>query len=82
MHFTDVCFSEEEHTDTGLADAAADSIWKFLVQDCLLERKLTSVVAACDGKLSVKRILVNANTHGRKLQSNVENRIINKDIAV
>ena len=82
MHFTDVCFSEEEHTDTGLADAAADSIWKFFVKDCFLERKFASVISSCDGKLSVKRILVNANTHGRKLQSNVENRIINKDIAV
>ena len=42
MYFTDMCFSEEEHTDTGLADAAADSIWKFFVKDCFLEALMTN----------------------------------------
>mgnify|MGYP007082267319 CR=1 FL=1 len=82
MYFTDVCFSEEEHTDTGLADAAADSIWKFLVQDCLLERKLTSVVTACNSELLVKCVLIHTNTHRREFQCNVKNRIVNENVAV
>ncbi len=29
LYFTDMSLSEEEHTDTGLSDTAADSIWKL-----------------------------------------------------
>ena len=54
MYFTDVSFSEEEHTDTGLTDTTADSIWKLFIQNCFLEIKLTSVVAACESELFVK----------------------------
>ena len=82
MYFTDVSFSEEEHTDTGLSDTAADGIWKLFVQDCFLERKFSSVIAACDSKLFVQRVLVNSDSHGGKLQGNIKNRIIYKDITV
>ena len=29
----DVGFSQVEHTDTGLADSAADRVWKLFIQD-------------------------------------------------
>ena len=32
--------AQEEHTDTGLADAATDGIGQFLVQDRFLKRQL------------------------------------------
>ena len=75
-------FAKEEHTDTGLANSTANSVWKFFIQNGLLERELSAVVTAGFCKLFVKCCLVYTDTHGRKLQSNVENRIINKDIAV
>ena len=82
MYFTDMSFAEEEHTDTGLADTAADGIWQFFVKDRFLEWKLSAVVTACFCELGVKRILINTDTHRRKLQSDIKNRIVYKDISV
>ena len=44
MYLTDVSLAQEEHTDTGLSDTAADGVWKLLVQDGFLEWKLSSVI--------------------------------------
>ena len=41
-----MCFAQEEHTDTGLSDAAADGVWKFFVDDRFLERKIFSFFTA------------------------------------
>ena len=46
LYFSNVCFAQEEHTDTGLSDAAADGVWKFFVDDCFLERKIFSFFTA------------------------------------
>ena len=37
LYFPDMGFAQIEHTDSGLADAAADGIGQFPVQQCLLE---------------------------------------------
>ena len=63
MYFSDVCFTQEEHTDSGLSDTATDGVRKFFVQDGFLERKLSSVIAACLGKLAVKCVLVNTSAY-------------------
>ena len=54
MYLTDVSLAQEEHTDTGLSDTAADGVWKLLVQDGFLEWKLSSVIASGFCKLFVK----------------------------
>ena len=82
MDFADMRLAQEEHADPGLADSSAYSIRKLFVQDRLLERKLTAVIASGKGKLSVERFLVNADSHGGKLKSNIQNRIVNQDISV
>ena len=46
LYFSNVRFAQEEHTDTGLSDAAANSVWKFFVDDCFLERKIFSLFTA------------------------------------
>ena len=68
MYFSDMRFTQEEHTDSGLSDTATDGVRKFFVQDGFLERKLSSVIAACFGKLAVKCVLVNTDSHGGKLK--------------
>ena len=40
-------FPQEEHTDSGLADAAADGLRQFAVKECLLEWQLSPLFAAC-----------------------------------
>ena len=63
MYFSDVCFTKEEHTDPGLSDTTTDGVRKLFVQDCFLEWKLSSVITACFGKLTVKCVLVNTDSH-------------------
>lgn len=40
LYLADVGFSQVEHTDTGLADSAADRVGKLFIQDGFLEGKL------------------------------------------
>ena len=54
LYFSDVRLAQEEHTDTGLTDTAADGVWKFFIQNGLLERELSAVVTAGFCKLFVK----------------------------
>ena len=68
MYLTDVSLAQEEHTDTGLSDTAADGVWKLLVQDGFLEWKLSSVIASGFCKLFVKCRFVYTDTHGGKLK--------------
>ena len=47
LNLSDVGFPQEEHTDSGLADAAADGLRQFAVKECLLEWQLSPLFAAC-----------------------------------
>ena len=38
LHFADVCFLKQEHTQTALADTAADCKRKLAVDDILMEQ--------------------------------------------
>ena len=82
LYLADVGFSQVEHTDTGLADSAADRVWKLFIQDGFLEGKLRPLRAAGPLQLFFQGILIHADTHGRELQSDVEHRIVDDDIAV
>ena len=63
LNFSNVCFPQEEHTDSGLTDTASDSVWKLLVENCFLEWKLSSFSTAGLFKLGLKRVLINSDTH-------------------
>ena len=82
MYFSNMSLAQEEHTDTGLTDTAADGVWKFFIQNGLLERELSAVVTAGFCKLFVKCCLVYTDTHGRKFKGNVQYRIVYQNIAV
>ena len=44
LYFSDVRLAQEEHTDTGLTDTAADGVGKLLFQNGFLERKLCALL--------------------------------------
>lgn len=46
MYLADMCLSEEEHTDSGLTDTAADGERKLFLQNGFLERQLRTLRAA------------------------------------
>ena len=46
LDFTDVCFSQVLHTDTGLPDAASDGVGQFFIEQGLLERQFCAVLTA------------------------------------
>ena len=54
---------ELPYTDPGLSDTTTDGVRKLFVQDGLLEWKISSVITACFGKLAVKCVLVNTDSH-------------------
>jgi hypothetical protein len=82
LNLTDMCLSKEEHTDSGLSNAASDGVRKLLVKNSLLERKLCALGAACLLKLALKGILINTDTHAGELKSDVQNRIVYDDVSV
>ena len=46
LYFSDVRLAQEEHTDTGLTDTAADGVRQLFVEDCFLERKFCALGTA------------------------------------
>ena len=46
LHLSDMCFPQEEHTDTGLTDTAADCIRKLSLQNCFLEWQLRAFLTS------------------------------------
>ena len=82
LNLPDVGFSQEEHTDTGLADAAADGVGQLFFNNSLLEGQLRPFRAACFFQLGKQGLFIYTDTHGGQLQSNVQNRIINHDIRI
>ena len=67
LSFSDVGFSEEIHTQSGLPDAAADCLHELAVQKHRMELERCSFATTTLGKLALKRFGVHANTHRRKL---------------
>ena len=82
VYLADVRLAQEKHTDTGLADASSDGIGKLPVKYGFLERKIPAVFAAGFLKLDLQSLLVHTDTHGGKLEGNIQYRIVYKDVAV
>ena len=82
LYFSDVRFAQIEHTDTGLADTAADRERQVIFQNSLLKRVLGALLAAGELQLSLLCVGIDANTHGRELQRDVQYRIIDDDIGI
>ena len=64
LNLTNMSLVQEEHTHPGLTYAAADRIWQFAVQKCLLERQVGVILAAADLELTAECILIYPDTHG------------------
>ena len=47
LDLPDMGLAQIIHTDSGLADAAADGLRQFAVKECLLEWQLSPLFAAC-----------------------------------
>ena len=58
MYFSNMSLAQEEHTDTGLTDTAADGVWKFFIQNGLLEWEHKEAATARLCTLLVKGCLV------------------------
>ena len=65
-----------------MADTAADGERKLAVQEHLVIRKLTAVIAMGDGKLLIEGLGVNSYAHGAELDCAVEPIAPEHDIAV
>ena len=71
-----------KHTDTGLSDTATDRKWQFIIQNSPLEIHFRTFLTATNLQLMLQSSCIHTDTHGRKLQSDIQNRIINDDITV
>ncbi len=74
--------AQEQHTEPGLPDAAANGLGKLAVQEHLMEGKLPAVLAAGGGQLAVQGGSVHADTHGGDLKRFPEDGIPHQDVAV
>lgn len=52
LHFADVCFLEQEHAETALANAAADRVGEFPGKETAVEIEVGSVETAAFFKLA------------------------------
>lgn len=82
LHLTDVCLAQKEHAKTGLTDTAACGIRKLSRKKCAVERKLCALGTAAESELTAHSLLIYTDTHRGQLQSDIENRIVYKNIAV
>src|SRR5699024_8646257 len=82
LDFPDVSFAQEEHTNTGLADSAAGGIRQFLFQNGFLERKICPLRTSGSLQLTGQRFFIHADSHGGKLQGDIQNRVVDDDITV
>ena len=74
--------SQEEHADAGLADAAADGVWHFPLNHCLMEREIRPLHASGRFQLAKQRLLIHPDAHAGQLQSNVQDGVVDNDIRV
>ena len=51
LGFADMRLTQHEHAQARLTDAAADGVRKFFMNNCLMERKVSSLGTACLFKL-------------------------------
>ena len=82
MYFANVCFSQEEHTDSGLTDTAADGVGQLAIQNGLVERQFGTFGTACFFQLFLHCLFIYTDSHTGKLQGNVQNRVIYDDIGI
>ena len=64
LHYSDMRFSKEEHTDSGLSGSAAGGIRTFCARYGFLERKLGAFRTSGDLQLTHQGFLIYADSHG------------------
>jgi len=73
---------QQNHTESALADTTTNREWQLIVKQLLVEVKLFALFLAFYLKLAQQALLVDTNTHARKLKATTQNRIPYQDIAV
>ena len=74
--------AQEEHAESGLADASAHREGQLIVEDGLLEGQVRAVLAAGLLQLFGQGLSVDPDAHGGELQGNIEHRIVDQNIRV
>ena len=75
-------FSQQQHAQTALTDAAADGVGQLARQQRLVEGQFSAVVAARDGELSVQTFGGYADAHAGDLDGVVQDLVPEQDVAV
>lgn len=63
LHLADVGTAHHKHTKTRLTDTSADGKRKLVVKKHLMEGKLSSLVTAREGELTVEGVAVYSDSH-------------------
>ena len=63
LHFADVCFLKQEHTQTALAYTATDGQWQCAVNNVFVEIEFKTVKSICFFQLFHHTCFVNTDTH-------------------
>ena len=74
--------AQQQHAQAGLPDAAAHRQRKLTLQQHLMERQISAVVASRKRQLAVERFRADADAHGGDLQRTVENRVVKENVTV
>lgn len=63
LHFSDVCFLEQVHAQSALADAATYGEWELAVEERFVEGEVFPLCAAAYFKLAAERFGAYAYSH-------------------
>ena len=74
--------AQQQHAESGLADAAAHGLGEFPVQKHLVEGEGAAVITADGGELAAERRGVHPDAHGGDLKLALEHRVPHENVAV
>ena len=82
LDYADMAAAHHQHTQTALADTAADGQRQLIVQEHLVEGEVTAIIAAGFIQLTVQGLCDDTDAHGGKHQRPAKYFIPEENIAV
>ena len=82
LNLADMGAAHHQHSQTALADTAADGQGQLVIQQHPVEGKLPAVITAGFFQLIVQCGGIHADTHGGDLQSTAQDFVPEEDVAV
>ena len=73
---------EHDHTQAALSYTATNAQWQLVVHKFLVEVEVETLFLAFELQLAHKRLLVDTDSHRRKLKGSSEDRIPDKNVAI